>query len=145
MFDEISKLQIDKIYSPKKKVLAYKCPSCGTLAYPAVLRCKKCNTRRYPEDETEYVWHKKGYESWTTVPLEGPCKLITWTRLWSLPEGFDERFIDFAIVEFENGLRALGHLRVENPDLGMKLNGQAEKLREIEGEDFYGLVFTALP
>ncbi len=141
MFENIEKLQLDKIYSIEKKVQAYCCPSCGKLAYPAVLRCKGCGNRRYPEDEAEFVWHKKNYKSWTRVPLEGPCKLLTWTRLWALPDGFDERYLDFAIVKFENGICALGHLQAENVKAGQQLKAHSEKLREIEGEPFYGLVF----
>jgi len=143
MFENIEKLQLDKIYAAKNRVCAYQCPSCGRLTYPAVLRCKSCGTVRYPEDETEFVWHKKGYKSWIQVPLGGPCTLLTWTRLWSLPEGFTERYLDLAIVEFPNGVRALGHLRVTDPTAGMTLTATTEALRRIEGEDFWGLVFGA--
>lgn len=142
MFDNIEKLQIEKIYSKDKVTSAHCCPECEELYYPVVLRCKKCGCRRYPEDETEFVWHKKNYKSWTTKPLEGKCKLLTWTRLWALPDGFDVRYIDFAIVEFENGVRAIGHLNNDNPKAGMTLTGKTEKLREIEGEDFFGLIFS---
>ena len=142
MFENIDKLQIEKIYSKETLTKAYCCPECKELSYPAVLRCKKCGYRRYPEDETEFVWHKKNYKSWTRVPLEGKCKLLTWTRLWALPDGFDVRYVDFAIVEFENGVRAIGHLNHEKPKAGMTLTGKTQKLREIEGEDFFGLIFS---
>jgi hypothetical protein len=142
MFENIDKLQIEKIYSQDKVTTALCCPECKELSYPAVLRCKKCGCRRYPEDETELIWHKKNYKSWTKVPMEGKCKLLTWTRLWALPDGFDAQYIDFAIVEFNNGVRALGHLNHKNPKIGMTLTGTTEKLRAIEGEDFYGLIFS---
>jgi hypothetical protein len=141
MFEEISKLHIENVYAIKDKVHAYKCPECGKLHYPAVLRCKQCGCRRYPEDEIEIIWRKKGYKSWVKVPLEGACKLLTHTRLWNLPVGFTQRYLDFGVVEFENGLRALGHLHVEDPKLGMSLTASAKNLREIEGEPFYGLAF----
>jgi len=141
MLNDIDKLQIENIYSQQTVTNADCCPECKTLAYPPVLVCKKCGNRRYPEDEVEYVWHKKGYKTWSKVPLEGKCTLVTWTRLWALPDGFDVRYIDFAIVKFENGVKALGHLDCEKPVAGMTLNGDTIKLREIDGNDFYGLIF----
>jgi uncharacterized OB-fold protein len=141
MFDSIDKLQIENIYSEKKVTECYKCPTCGQLHYPAVLVCKACGYRRYPEDETEFVWSKKEYLSWERVPLEGNCTLVTWTRLWALPVGFNVRYVDFAIVQFENGLKAIGHLDCEKPKAGMVLSARTEKLRIIDGKDFYGLIF----
>lgn len=142
MFEDIQKLAIDQVYGRDPHVWAHGCPQCGRLHYPAVLLCKECGARRYPEDEVELVWRKKGYVSWKKVALEGPCRLLTHTRLWALPMDFDERYLDFGIVHFEEtGLSAPGLLRVTNPKNGMALVAQVEVLREIRGEPFHGLVF----
>ena len=144
MFEDVQKLAIDRVYGQDPHVWALECPSCGRLHYPAVLICKQCGARRYPEDEVELIWRRKGYVSWKRRPLEGPCRLLSFTRLWALPMGFDERYLDFGMVHFEDlKLSAPGLLRVEKPVNGMLLEARVERLREIEGEPFHGLVFVA--
>jgi len=143
MFDDIAKLQIENIYAPVSHTHAYRCPKCKRLHYPAVLRCKDCGYRRYPEDEVEFVWHKRNYESWEKVSLDGPCKLVTFTRLWALPAGFSERYLDFAVVAFENGVNAVGLLRLDDPKLGQQLVASTKFIRTIGTDDFYGLVFES--
>ncbi len=127
------------MYEIDRNVYAYQCPECGKLHYPSVTRCKKCGYRHYPEQEIEPRWEKKGYKFWKKIPLIGPCRLLTYTRLWALPVGFDQLYLDFGVVEFENGVRAVGHLLVDKPKIDMKLNAQIGKIKEFAGKEDYGL------
>ena len=115
------------------EVFASKCPSCGALYYPVPMVCSKCNTRRDPAGVL--------YAKWEEVPLEGECRLLTWTRVWNLPEGFDVKYLLFGIVEFPNGLRASGRLLVEEPATGMKLAAKAGVVKEKGDKEWYGLMF----
>jgi uncharacterized OB-fold protein len=121
-------------YKPEQpQVFAYKCPECGTLHYPAPMICKDCHARRDPSGVL--------FPSWDKVALGGRCTLLTWTRVYNLPEGFEDRYLLFGIVEFENGLRASGRLLVEDPKTGMELVSKAGVVREKVGEDVYGFMF----
>ncbi len=108
------------------EILAYKCPKCGSLYYPAPMVCGKCSNRRDPSGIL--------YPDWEKFPLEGACTLLTWTRLWALPEGYDRPFLLFGIVEFPNGLRASGRLETEKPAIGMALNAKVVESDERPGK-----------
>ena len=116
------------------EVYAYKCPECGTLDYPAPMICKNCSARRDPSGVI--------FSAWEQVPLTGSCKLLAWTRVYALPEGFDVKYLLFGLVEFENGLRASGRLIVDNPQTGMDLTANGGVVKEKVGEDVYGLRFS---
>ena len=130
------------MYEIDKNVYAYQCPECGRLHYPSVSRCRECGYRHYPEQEVEPRWKKKGYKFWKKVPLSGPCRLLTHTRLWALPAGFSQRYLDLGVVEFENGIRASGHLLADKPRIGMKLNAKIGKIKEHPVKEEYGLQFV---
>jgi uncharacterized protein len=114
-------------------ISAYRCLSCGAVYYPAPMICKQCNAKRDPVTG----------KGWETFDLEGPCTLLTWTRVWNLPEGFNKKFLLFGMVEFENGLRASGRLEVEgDPVIGMRLNARAVEADERPGKPVKVLVFS---
>ncbi len=113
------------------KISAWKCESCGSLYYPAPMLCKKCHTRRDPVTG----------KGWAKLDLEGPCQLLTWTRVWNLPEGYTKKFLQFGIVQFENGLRASGRLEVAEPKTGMKLTASVEEADERPGKPVKVFVF----
>jgi uncharacterized OB-fold protein len=133
MMVDTSAVDFSKYKPQKPEVYASKCPECGTLHYPAPMICKDCHARRDPAGVL--------FPSWDKVPLGGKCTLLSWTRLYALPEGFEERYLLFGIVEFENGLRASGRLLVEDPKIGMKLVSKVGVVREKIGEDVYGFMF----
>ncbi len=58
------------------EILGYRCSKCGSIYYPAPMICAKCSSRRDPVTG----------KHWETFPLEGPVKLLSWTRVWNLPE-----------------------------------------------------------
>lgn len=124
-----------ELYTEDTHVYAYRCPKCGALYHPAPMVCKKCRNRRDPSVTV--------FPNFEKVRLEGPCTLLTWTRIYALPDGIDRPSIAFGIVEFPNGLRALGQLMIEEPKPGAKLVARPGMVRELVGRDFYGLQLYA--
>ena len=120
---------------PEPQVLASKCPSCGTLYYPAPMVCRKCSTRRDPSGVI--------FSTWDTVGLEGKCRLLAWTRVYALPEGYDVKYLLFGIVELQGGLRASGRLLVDEPVTGMELVAKPGLVKKKGGKEYYSLFFTA--
>lgn len=120
------------MYDAKEpKITAYKCQNCGTLYYPAPMICKTCSARRDPVTD----------RGWETFDLEGPCTLLSWTRLWNLPEGYNKKYLLFGIVEFDNGLRASGQLEVADPKTGMRLRSSVVESDERPGKPVHVFVF----
>ena len=114
----------------KKKIaiVAYKCKKCGKLHYPFHDRCLACRNREYEK-----------------VEPQGKTKLLTFTRIYNLPWGFDQRYLTIGVVEFENGVRAMGQIHAdESYDLknGMTLDPKWDVVRVQSGENVYGLVLT---
>ena len=103
---------------------AYKCKACGFVMFPSHSRCLHCGNREFEEIE----------------PLQ-EGELVTYTDIWSLPWGIDERSRVIGIVQFENGVKAMGLLKTEKPKLGMKLKASWEPVRVIRGQEVYGLTF----
>lgn len=112
-------------------IQGYKCQSCGAVHYPAPMICSECSARRDPVTD----------KGWETFDLKGACELLTWTRVWNLPEGYNRKFLMFGIVQFENGLRASGQLDVEDPKTGMKLTAEVEESDERPGKPVNVFVF----
>ena len=104
-------------------LVAYKCKMCGRVMNPKHFRCLGCNGREFEE-----------------VFPEGDCKLLTYSEIWSLPWGIDERNRTVGIVEFEDGVRAMGWLKVGEAKVGMKLSAKWEPVRVVKGEEVRGLV-----
>lgn len=108
-----------------ERLYAYQCQNCDELHYPRHFQCRRC-----------------GGESFTAILIEGECKLLTWTRLFNLPEGFDRPYITFGIVRYPNELRIAGHLEVENPLTGMRLYTTVGEIRRRDGKVEQGFIFT---
>jgi hypothetical protein len=107
-------------------IVAYKCKKCGKLHYPFHDRCLACKHREFE-----------------IVKPQGQAKLLTFTRIYNLPWGFDQRYLIIGVVEFENGIKAMGQIAVdEGFDLktGMVLNPEWAPIRVQYGENVYGLV-----
>ena len=104
------------------KLVAYKCKSCDLVMNPRHFRCLNCNGRDFKE-----------------ITPAGECKLLTYTDIWNLPWGIDERARILGVVEFKNGVKAMGWLKVTEARLGMKLEASWEPVRIIKGEEVYGL------
>jgi len=102
----------------------YQCQACGRTFYPERHLCLACGSRQMQE-----------------IPLEGEGTLLTFTRLHALPMDFETRTLMLGIVEFANGVRALGQLGSEQVEMGMRMQARWEVVRELEGEEVYGLKF----
>jgi uncharacterized OB-fold protein len=105
-------------------IKGYQCNECGRIFSPARQVCLGCGGRQLSE-----------------VTLRGEGKLLTFTRLHALPMDFETRTLMLGIVEFPDGLRALGQLAAEQVTIGMKMQARWEVVRELEGEKISGLRF----
>lgn len=106
-------------------ITAYKCKKCGKLHYPFHDRCLAC----------------KGREFEKVIP-QGNARLLTYTTIFNLPWGFDQRFLVMGVAEFENKVKAMGQIKTESADrlkLGMKMRPSWEPIRVQYGEEVYGL------
>jgi uncharacterized protein len=111
-------------------IVAFKCKKCGKLHYPFHDRCLACKNREFER-----------------VKAQGMAKLLTFTRIYNLPWGFDQRYLVIGVVEFENGVKAMGQIAVdEQYDLktGMTLQPEWAPIRVQYGENVYGLVLEPM-
>ena len=112
------------------KITAYKCKKCGRIHYPKHERCLSCKHREFEE-----------------IKPEGNAKLLTFTQIFNLPWGFDERFLIIGVGQFENGVKAMGQIKAEDAaDLqtGMMMQASWEPVRYVYGEPVYGLKFAPM-
>ncbi len=108
------------------EIVAFECKKCGKLHYPYHDRCLACRSREFNE-----------------VSPKGSAKLLTFTRIYNLPWGFDQRYLTIGVVEFENGVRAMGQVKVDESfplKTGMLLQPGWEPIRVQYGENVYGLM-----
>jgi len=109
-------------------IVAYKCKKCGKIHYPYHDRCLACKNREFEK-----------------IGPVGDVKLLTFTRIYNLPWGFDQRYLTIGIAEFENGIRAMGQIKVDESfplKLGMIMKAGWEPVRLQAGENVYGLKFS---
>jgi uncharacterized OB-fold protein len=112
------------------EITAYKCKNCGKLHYPFHDRCLACKKREFEK-----------------VKPQGQAKLLTFTRIYNLPWGFDERYLTIGVVEFENGVRAMGQIPVDEKyelKLGMMMQPEWAPVRVQYGENVYGLTLEPI-
>jgi len=108
-------------------ITAYKCRKCGKIHYPFHDRCLACKGREFEE-----------------IKPEGDVRLLSYTVIFNLPWGFDQRFLVFGIAEFENKVKAMGQIKTDSTDklrVGMKMRANWEPVRVQYGETVYGLKF----
>jgi uncharacterized OB-fold protein len=109
------------------QLVAYQCKKCDKIHYPFHDRCLNCKGREFEE-----------------IKPEGSAKLLTFTQIFNLPWGFDQRFLIIGVVEFENGVKAMGQIESESIDrlnLGMKVKPGWGPVRVQYGQKVYGLKF----
>jgi hypothetical protein len=112
------------------EIVGYKCRNCGHIHYPRHEQCLNCKHREFEE-----------------ISPQGNVKLITFTQIFNLPWGFDQRFLIIGIGEFENGLKAMGQIEteaVEDLETGMVLKASWEPVRYEFDLPIYGLKFEPL-
>jgi uncharacterized OB-fold protein len=106
------------------KITAYKCKSCSLIMYPYHDRCLNCKGREFEE-----------------ISPSETGKLITYTTIEQLPWGLDERGRVLGVVEFDNGVKAMGLIKDNQPKIGMKVKAGWGPVRMISGVQVYGLTF----
>ncbi len=113
----------------ERRVHAYRCRHCGTLHYPFRMRCKQCGSLDVFEFDTE--------------PLPPGGTLLTFTHVHNLPAEYEVERLGLGIVELENGVRVTGQVDIDEPELGMAVEGAVEVVRHEQYLDYWGLVFRA--
>jgi scaffold protein (connect acetoacetyl-CoA thiolase and HMG-CoA synthase) len=111
-------------------ITAYKCKKCGKIHYPFHDRCLACKNREFEP-----------------LKPEGDARLLTYSAIYNLPLGFDQRFLIIGVAEFENHVKAMGQIKADSVDrlrTGMKVRPSWEPIRVQFGEDVYGLKFEPL-
>lgn len=109
------------------EMYAYKCTKCGQLHHPKHYVCKKCGNREFEE-----------------VPITEEGTVVTWTRVFNLPEGYMKPYLCFAIVKLDNGLTISGQIDSDDPKIGMRVAPNVEVIKECVGSDQIGFVFKPL-
>jgi uncharacterized OB-fold protein len=111
----------------QEKMTGIKCKHCGRVMYPEHERCLSC----------------KGTE-FDKVSLGDECKLIAYTKLYSVPRGIEMSPLTLGIVDFGNEVRALGQITADNPQMGMKLRPFWGKLRKVGENEVEGFKFEPI-
>jgi uncharacterized protein len=112
------------------EIVAYRCTACGRLHYPFHDRCLDCRGRQFEQ-----------------VKPEGNARLLTFTRIYNLPWGFDQRYLIIGVVEFENGIKAMGQVHADEAyplQVGMTVQPSWETVRIRHGEPVYGLTLKPI-
>jgi uncharacterized OB-fold protein len=111
-------------------LIAYKCKQCGKMHYPFHDRCLACKGREFEQ-----------------VSPQGNARLLTYTAIYYLPCGFEQRFLILGLGEFENKIKALGQIKAESISqlkVGMQVKPSWEPIRAQDGVDIYGLKFEPI-
>lgn len=109
------------------EMYAYKCTQCGELHHPKHYVCRKCGNREFDE-----------------IPLNGEGTVVTWTKVYNLPEGYMKPYLCFGVIKFENGLTVSGQIDSDFPETGMKVTSSVAVIKEAVGKDYYGFIFKPL-
>ncbi len=109
------------------KFVGFKCKSCSRVMYPKHDRCLSCKGTEFEE-----------------VELGDEAKLITYTKLYAIPEGIEMPPLTLGIVDFGNNVRALGQITTDEPKIGMRLRPVWGKLRKIGGKEIFGFKFEPI-
>ena len=110
------------------EIQAYRCKKCGKVHYPFHDRCMACKGREFE-----------------VIKPQGKAKLLTYTQIFNLPWGFDQRFLIIGVAEFEDGVKAMGQVKANSLDklkIGMTVEASWEPIRMQYGENVYGIKYT---
>jgi uncharacterized OB-fold protein len=116
-----------KIMNFEEKIRWKKCEKCGFLQHESHLRCLNCKSDKF-----------------TLVEALDRCKLITYTILKAPPSEFrDKKSYALGVVEFENGIKALGQITTQqNLRIGMNLKPIYKKICfNLDGKEVYNYTF----
>lgn len=107
----------------EQKMIGYKCNHCGIKLYPKRKICPKCRKSEFTELEINEIG-----------------KVLTFTKLYAVPDGIDEKPLILGIVDF-NGIKVTGQITDSEIKIGDKVEPFWRKLRESHGKEIYGFKF----
>ena len=110
-----------------EQIIWKKCKKCGKIQYPTHLRCLSCKAKEFEQ-----------------IEAKGDAKLLTFTILKAPPKEYrDKKSYALGIVEFENGVRALGQISTEKDiKTGIKLYPKYQKICEnLDEKEVFGYVW----
>ncbi|MFX0058329.1 MAG: Zn-ribbon domain-containing OB-fold protein [Candidatus Hodarchaeota archaeon] len=111
----------------EEKIEWNKCKNCGYIQHKSHLRCLNCKSKEF-----------------LLMEASGDCKLLTFTVLKAPPAEFRSKdSYTLGIIEFENGIKALGQITTqENLEFGMKLRPVYKKICDnLDGKEVFSYVF----
>ena len=114
----------------EKKIEWIKCRNCGFIQHNSHLRCLQCRN-----------------DTFDTIAATGTCKLLTYTILKAPPAEYrNKSSYALGIVEFKNGVKALGQLTTqENLKTGMELKPTYTKIcNNLDGKEVFTYVFEPI-
>jgi len=114
----------------EKKIVWLKCTKCEFLQHKDHLKCLNCKNDKFDE-----------------IDATGNCILLSYTILKAPPMEFRDRLsYALGIVEFDNGIKALGQLTTqENLKTGMELKPEYKKICDnLDGNEIYAYVFKPI-
>ena len=117
----------EKFMNPEEEIEWKKCRNCGFLQHNTHLRCLQCRNAAFEN-----------------ITSTGICKLLTYMILKAPPAEFrDKSSYALGIVEFENGVKALGQITTqENLKIGMELQPIYTKICDnLDGKEVFTYVF----
>ncbi len=106
------------------------CKNCGLIQHTTHLRCLNCK-----------------YQDFRLIQTSETCKLISYTILKAPPMEFNQqKSYALGLVEFDNGIKALGQLSTElNLVTGMHLKPVFKKICEnLNGEEVFSYIFEPI-
>ncbi len=110
----------------EKRLLGFKCNNCGNKVYPERPICPRCKEREFSEFE-----------------LGDIGTILTYTKLYAVPEGVEVRPLILGVAEFD-GLRIAGQLIGEDIKIGDKVQPVWGELRKSQGKEVYGFKFEKI-
>lgn len=108
----------------QKEPVAFECKNCRKIVYPKHAVCPDCRGREFAE-----------------VKLGNQGRVLTYVKLYAVPEGVSQMPLVLGIVEFDNGVRVTGQITSENVKLGDKMRPAWGFLRKAHEKELYGFRF----
>jgi uncharacterized OB-fold protein len=117
-----------KLMTFEVKIKAIKCLNCGLLQHASHLRCLNCKS-----------------ENFELIEVSGQCRLLTFTILTAVPKEFlEKKRYALGVVEFENGVRALGQISTqEDLKIGMRLRAVSSTI-QMDGQQINTYCFEPI-
>ncbi|HEY5651440.1 MAG TPA: OB-fold domain-containing protein [Acidimicrobiia bacterium] len=115
--------------SMERRIYGYRCRSCGTLHYPFRMRCRQCGNLEFFEFDPE--------------PLPNTGTLLTFTHVHNLPAEYEVARLGLGVIELAGGTRVVGQLDIDQPRLGMAVEGEVAIVRREAYKEYWGYVFHA--